>query len=257
MAGGGSGGSDPRGGGSVTGAAAYTRFHGRPKPVYSGTTPYTKHVAPGQRADVNCDHVINPGDQSRVSNGILTVTPPVPEYVTPCPSTPYPGTAVPVPRVDVNGDGSVNPGDQASVAAGITAGYGKFRDKTKQPFNEYSHWNTPLSLDAQFAAIDFWDFFNGHTGPASYDLDYFTTTSSSTHFSSVQAELLDAHEILVLPARSSRREITRDRGATWRRRKLSTPSPPISLPTFTCRMSRGQPASSTTRSPSCNLTARH
>jgi hypothetical protein len=42
------------GAGAVTSAAAYTKFHGRPKPSYSGTTPYTKHFVPGGRTDLNC-----------------------------------------------------------------------------------------------------------------------------------------------------------------------------------------------------------
>lgn len=166
--------------GVVSSAAAYTKFHGRPKPSYSGTTPYTKHFGPGQRLDVNCDHFINPGDQARVSQALPTVTPSVPEYVTPCPGTPYASTAVPLPRVDVNGDTFVNPGDQAAVSGGVAANYPKFRDKTKQPFNEYSFWNTPLSLDATFTPIDFWDDDgSGSPGPSQYDLDYFVTTTAS------------------------------------------------------------------------------
>lgn len=166
----------------VSSAAAYTKFHGRPKPSYSGTTPYTKHFGPGQRADMNCDKNVNPGDQARVSNALTTVTPPVPEHVTPCPAIAYekpPGTnLIPTGRFDVNGDGFVNPGDQGLQGYYVGVG-GTLRDKTKQPFNEYSHWNTPLSLDATFTPIDFWDYFNGATGPATYDLDYFVTTTAS------------------------------------------------------------------------------
>jgi hypothetical protein len=47
---------------AVTSAAAYTKFHGRPQPVYNGTTPYTKHFGPAERADSNCDLTISLGD---------------------------------------------------------------------------------------------------------------------------------------------------------------------------------------------------
>ena len=120
--------------GAVTSAAAYTKFHGRPKPAYNGTTPYTKHFVFGGRADMTCDGTDNSVDTA-LDSAFMTDHTPFAEYVTPCVvgqavfTGPTGANPIPRDRADVNGDHTVNAGDTAFIAHY----YGPLRDKTKPP----------------------------------------------------------------------------------------------------------------------------